>query len=218
MNRQLLLISAMFFFVTSALFAQPANDDCSGAIEVLFADDEESAVLTDGDSRGATFSPGLVCSNTWAADDTWYQFTAPDTIPLRGITAKAYFGENSTDVLAVGMGLYTSCSEDEAPIVCFSSADPTENELRVICDLIPGETYYLRIWSGGSATDNSGTFKVGVFATGEFPVDTTVNVIFKETFKVFLCNFIVRPLHKTIALFVMHENLVKSPESIAMLR
>src|SRR5262245_42859153 len=69
------LISASLALTTQAL-AQPANDDCFGAINLVV---NSSCSPTTGDVAGATESmPALTCNNFTgtANDDVWYMFTA----------------------------------------------------------------------------------------------------------------------------------------------
>ena len=167
---------------SAAVWAQPANDDCANAAEVLYADSEVTAVLTDGDSRGATASttPTTVCSGTWYTDDTWYSFTTPVDLPANGIVIRVYFNNavNPTDVPAIGMALYNSCDASETALGCFSSDLPEDNQLVLpgAC-LVAGEDYLVRIWSTGADATTEGTFKVGVFA------NTTADVsLWWETF------------------------------------
>ncbi|RLD20062.1 MAG: hypothetical protein DRI69_07080, partial [Bacteroidetes bacterium] len=166
MNRLLQLICAILVFTSGTLFAQPENDNCGGALTVELAVDEASAVQIDGDTRGATGDLGVpsVCSGSWFMDDVWYAITMPVDIPASGIVIKTYFGEETTDLPAVGMAFYPSCDSSAAAWACFSSAVPEENtlELGSFC-LIPGDTYYVRVWSGVSPNDNEGTFRIAAF-------------------------------------------------------
>src|SRR5688500_8991100 len=152
-----------------AAWAQPANDDCATAAVVAFGVDEATAVLTNGDTRGATASttPATVCSGSWYTDDIWFQFTTPDVLPPDGIVVKAFFNDalNPTDVPAVGMALYESCATDETALACFSSDLPEDNTIAIppAC-LLPGHTYVVRIWSTGADATTEGTLKVGAFA------------------------------------------------------
>ncbi len=166
MNRILQLICVMLVFTSGTLFAQPVNDNCGGALPVELAADEASAVQVDGDTRGATgdLSVPSVCSGSWFMDDVWYSITIPVDVPEGGIIIKTYFGDESTDVPAVGMAFYPSCDSSATAWACFSSADPVDDQLELgsFC-LIPGETYYVRVWSGVSPNDNEGTFRIAAF-------------------------------------------------------
>ena len=164
-------------------FSQPINDDCLGAVEILVGDSEVNAILTAGDSRGATASdtPISVCSGSWYTDDTWYRFRTPADLPASGIVIRAYFNNtiNPTDVPAIGMAIYESCDVAETPLRCFSSDVPEDNSIELPGACIQSDHEYLvRIWSTGSDATTEGTFSVGVFG------NTTADAfLWWETFK-----------------------------------
>lgn len=164
-------------------WAQPANDECVNAFNVVFAADETSVVKTNGDSRGATASsvPAIgSCSGTFYTDDTWYTFTTPSTFTSDAVAMRVYFGDGtSTDVPAIGMALYESCENGEEAIQCFSSSVPEDDRilLPAVC-MLPGHTYALRIWSTGATTATEGTFRVGVYGYN-YPDD---NILWEEKF------------------------------------
>ena len=164
------LVAALVLWGTAA-WAQPANDDCANAFEVIYSETEAGAVLTDGDSRGATASttPTSVCSGSWYTDDTWYRFTTPTDLPANGIVVRVYFNNatNPTDVPAIGMAIYEGCDAGETPLACFSSDVPEDNriELAGAC-LLPGQEYVVRVWSTGADATTEGTFRVAAFANG----------------------------------------------------
>lgn len=167
-----LRISSLFFGLvlwSATAWAQPANDDCANALEVVFADSEANAVLVDGDTRGATAStlPTTVCSGSWYTDDIWFKFRTPVDLPANGIVFKAFFNNatNPTDVSAIGMAIYESCGADETSLRCFSSDIPEDNriELPGAC-IIADQEYVVRVWSTGPDATTEGTLRVGAFA------------------------------------------------------
>ncbi len=175
------LIAGLIFWNLTA-WAQPANDDCAGAFVVAYADNEASAVTTDGDSRGATAStePTSVCSGSWYTDDTWYTFTTPSTLPGNGIVVRVYFNAAvvPTDVPAIGMAIYNSCDIGETPLRCFSSDQPEDNKIELpgAC-LLPDHQYVVRIWSTGNTAATEGTFRVAAFGN-----TTAAPFLWYETF------------------------------------
>lgn len=175
------LLAALVFWGTTA-WAQPANDDCAGAFEVTYSDTEAGAVYVEGDTRSASASttPTNVCSGSWYTDDIWFSFTLPDIVPANGIVINVDFNNatNPTDVPAIGMAVYQSCGMDETPIACFSSDVPEDDrvELPGAC-LVPGEDYYVRVWSTGADATTEGTLRVGVYAN-----ETTAASLWWETF------------------------------------
>jgi len=167
---------------SASVWAQPANDNCSGALNVVFSDSEATVVKTNGDSRGATASatPSSVCSTTFYTDDTWYKFTTPAVLPNGAAVIRVYFGDGpSTDVPAVGVALYASCGAAETPIVCLNAYTVEDNkiELSARC-MLPNHTYTIRVWSSGADATTEGTFRVGVF-NAPYPVD---NVLYVDKF------------------------------------
>jgi len=162
------LWSSLFTIWTSALLAQPANDDCINAIQIALAESEPEAILVEGDTRGATASttPTVVCSQNFYTDDIWYKFTTPPDLPVEGIVIKAYFNnlENPTDLASVGMAVYAGCTADEPLVACYVTDDPELNrtELASAC-LLGDQEYLIRIWSGGADPSTEGTFRIGVF-------------------------------------------------------
>lgn len=161
-----LILGLLFWNLTA--WAQPANDDCVDAINIVYADDEASAVQVAGDTRGGTAStePTSVCSGSFYTDDIWFKFTAPDVLPASGIQIRSYFNNSVTasDVTAVGMAIYESCGVGETPLRCFSSEDPAENNLVLPAEcLIAGHEYVVRMWSTGNTPATEGTFRMAVF-------------------------------------------------------
>ncbi|MFZ1677341.1 MAG: hypothetical protein WAT91_08715, partial [Saprospiraceae bacterium] len=161
------LLFVLFSWSATAVAQTPANDNCSNALDVVFSTSEGTAVLTNGDSRGATASanPASVCSSTFYTDDTWYKFTTPAVNPDAAVIIHVYFGDGpSTDVTAVGMAVYESCGTNETSLVCVNSYDPTDNKIELSGEcMIPNHTYYVRVWSIGADATTEGTFRVGVY-------------------------------------------------------
>ena len=180
MKKVLQLICAALF-VSAGLLAQPANDNCATATSLDLAADANSVVGIVGDTRGGTGDAAVpdVCSGTWFADDIWYELTLPNDFDGDGFVVQVYFGTEADDVLAVGMALYESCDADASPMRCFSSSDAADDRVtfRTSTCLIPGNSYKIRVWSGVSATDNSGTFRIGAY-----PVKVEERVVYEETF------------------------------------
>jgi len=143
----------------NAIFAQPANDNCSTAVGLTVAADEASATAVSGTTVGGTASttPASVCSGTWFGDDVWYSFTIGATVPANGVTIRVTPGTMNL----LGMAVYTGCGTNEVPLQCFSVCDG--DDFMSIPFVQPNTTYYVRMWSGCSANANSGTFDIVVF-------------------------------------------------------
>ncbi len=162
-----LLFGLLLWSMTS--WAQPANDQCSGAIPITIGKNEAEAVRYDGDTRGVEdgSADGIpVCSANFYRDDVWYTLTAPDTMSINGYTIKVYYNGLATDITAFGIGLYYSCDADvsNAAFVCLNT--PAED--KVTACLNPGQTIFIRVWSAeGDATNwetGEGTFRIAAYA------------------------------------------------------
>ncbi len=175
-----LFIGLILMSITA--WAQPLNDDCSGAFEVSIGDSEMNAVTVAGDSRGATAStvPTNVCSGSWYTDDIWFKFTTGSVLPANGLIVRIYFNNaiTPTDVPAIGMAIYASCGAGETPIACFSSDQPEDNKIVLSSGcLLTDNEYVVRVWSTGNTPATEGTLSCGVFE------DTSTEApLFWETF------------------------------------
>ena len=154
-------MSLGLLMTANVMFAQPANDDCSGAIALTVAPDEASATPVAGTTSGATgsTSPTSVCSGSWFGDDVWYTFSTGATAPANGVTIKATASTGSI-FQPLGMAIYLGCGANEVPIACMSQ---TADDFMTLPFLQSNMTYYVRMWSGGSATNNSGAFDIIVY-------------------------------------------------------
>ena len=181
-------MSALFVLATFALQAQPANDNCSGAIDLPVADSETNAVLIDGDTRNTVdeASAGIpVCSGNFYRDAVWYKFTAPATPYPNGFSIKIYYGDQPDDFASPGVALYASCDGDPAnqPLFCANAPAGDRIFFGEICpELTPGATYYVRVWSNdGPAADwqaGWGTFRIAAFEND--PPAEVYNVLWDE--------------------------------------
>ena len=157
----------------TVLFAQPANDNCSGAIELTLAADQASAVWTNGTTvntvDAATVVGPSVCSANFYRDDVWYKLTIPVSSTKKAFTVKI---DNTTTggMTLAGMAIYSSnsCAASNAPYVCanFVAGDPNQYRLGIEC-FTPGSEILIRVWSGDGTAGNyktgEGTFRIAAF-------------------------------------------------------
>lgn len=178
-NSRIAFLGMLLFFSIN-IFAQPANDNCADATMLTLAVDEASCVQVDGDTRmtvDATTVTGtpVVCSGSWYTDDVWFSVAIGSTVPANGITVKCTFGDQADDVPAVGMAIYNSCDASEIALSCFSTTDPLQNSIQVqAACLSPDQTYIIRVWSGGSPTDGSGTFRICAYESEATSINANV--------------------------------------------
>lgn len=178
--KKCLLVLSGIVMTAGMLFAQPANDMCSGAISLTVYDTEAEAVRVDGDTRNTVDGSldGIpVCSGNFYRDDVWYSITAPSEPNEAGYAVKVYYAELPDDVDSFGMAVYTSCDAVASNIAIFCGNSP-RNDQAVVC-LSPDQTVYIRVWSniGGAANwqEGWGTFRIAAFkATFDGTTDVTV--------------------------------------------
>ncbi len=170
------LFTLLALLFSTQVFAQPANDDCANAFAVTIGVDEANCVPVEGSTVDGTPSttPSSVCSGSWFGDDIWFSFTTGSTIPDNSITIKAFYGTEPGDLGQAGMGLYESCDLDAVPLTCFSDAPGRTTIEPYACQLIPNNTYYVRVWSAPGVNDNSGALRLCVFNSPPPPPETDV--------------------------------------------
>lgn len=162
----------------SAEAQAPANDKCSGAIELTLFDSEANAVPTAGDTRNTVdaASDGIpVCSGNFYRDDVWYKVTAPASPNFGGYAIKFYYGTEPTDFIGPGIAIYNSCGAgaQNAPIFC---ANAPAGDVAPFC-LAPNQTVYIRVWSNDGPAANWqagwGTFRIAAFERPQ-PANTDI--------------------------------------------
>lgn len=132
--------------------AAPANDDCSGAIQLTVNPDQSCAVQTQGTTEGATQSTGTAptCgAATGLDDDVWFTFVATANQHTLNITNIS----GTTDMV---MQVYSNTCGSLVPIAC---SDP---EYMMAQNLVPGQTYYVRVWTYFSGPTTRSTFNICV--------------------------------------------------------
>ena len=170
------------FTISRTCTAPIGNDNCSAAISVPVNPTRTCSSTVSGTIFGATDSgiSGSGCGGT-DNDDVWYSFVATSTthhIELLNVAG------STTDLYhAVYSG---TCGSLGSAILC---SDPNTS---VVSGLIPGNTYYLQIYSWGSSSGQNSTFDIcistdppcttpGSQATG-FTTGTITSSAFPATF------------------------------------
>ncbi|MGB3546497.1 MAG: choice-of-anchor L domain-containing protein [Saprospiraceae bacterium] len=168
MKYSLTLIFCSLFAL--GLLAQPANDECSTAIELGTAPNCDPGtfytnVAATASNIGSLNSP--TCFNGGTTQrDVWFSFVASDTIVdyLISITGGTD-GMGSTSILNPQVTLYRGeCGLDGLAELLCASADPGETEVQIpVMGLTPGITYFLRVNDySATGSPNAGTFNVCV--------------------------------------------------------
>ncbi|MEY3050811.1 MAG: hypothetical protein RLY31_596 [Bacteroidota bacterium] len=159
--------SVAFLFLAMTAFAQPANDDCSGLIDLGEAPICDSTLYnnvgaTESNIGFDNFPPCFVGN---PQRDVWFSFVASDTIlDYRVLLTGAPDPVNGhPSILNPQIALYRGdCEFDGLQLLDCVSAAAGETTAQVdLIGLTPGITYFLRIndWSP-NATPNAGSFQL----------------------------------------------------------
>ncbi|MEL7248228.1 MAG: choice-of-anchor L domain-containing protein [Bacteroidota bacterium] len=165
-----------FFLTLGQIFAQaPANDDCSGLInlgEAPYCPDVslpggETDIYTNTEATASDIGSGNIpsCFANGATDrDVWFSFVASDTIldytiTVMGIEGPAGESAMTNPQVAIYRG---GCATNGLAEIDCASAEAGENTVDLNVDgLTPGITYFLRINDYPTAgTPNDGSFKL----------------------------------------------------------
>ena len=171
MTKHLLQLAALWLSAVLPLnaLAQPANDNCSGAIE-LFPDAACTPVA--GTVTGATQSiPGTVLCDGFNAtpdDDVWYRFTATLTSHIIRVQGSANFD-------AVIQLLSDAC--DGTPVDCQDMVSQGGLESLVANGLTVGQEYLIRVFHWAATPPATPTFTICVTGVYPPPNDDCANAI-----------------------------------------
>ncbi|WP_242094587.1 T9SS type A sorting domain-containing protein [Aestuariivivens sediminicola] len=158
----------LFFLLTilyaAGVYAQPANDDCSGAIDILniTGSCSTSEILVDLDNT-ATPSAGDPGCN-FAGGDLWYKLVMPASGAVRIETSSGTLDDN-------GMAIYTGACGALDFYACNDDAYLNGDDLMAAYEVVrpASETIYIRLWGYGGAT---GTFNICAVAFTPPPAAT----------------------------------------------
>lgn len=127
----------------------PGNDNCINAISLTVNPSNVPVQTTNGTTLFATQSQ-VGCSGE-ADDDVWYSFVATQTSHRIHISYT-----NSFFTLEAFSG---SCGS----LVSIACASPSGNYKTVgLTALVPGQTYFVRVYSNGSSASEQGSFSIGI--------------------------------------------------------
>lgn len=130
----------------------PSNDNCGGSTPLTSSTGCNSVL---GTIAGATASPQTNACGGTADDDVWYSFVA--TSAGANITLSNVTGSTTDLYHSVYSG---TCGSIGTPIVC---SDPNTS---AVTGLIPGNTYYVRVYTYTSTGGQTSQFSICVTETG----------------------------------------------------
>lgn len=153
----------------------PANNDCSGAIEITAGGEFATSPIIGSNlsSTSATGLPAFSCQ-TNRSNDVWYSVVAPASGTLT-IETDTTDGTLMTDsVVSVYRGTCDALTE----IGCNDDDGNGNFSKVVLADLTPGETLYIGVWKWGSSAD-------GEFQLSAYDASLANNVFESANFRVY---------------------------------
>ncbi|MFZ5552625.1 MAG: T9SS type A sorting domain-containing protein [Bacteroidota bacterium] len=154
-----IIIGILFSFSVSLGYAQPANDNCSGATV-----SPQDGTCIGGTTVAATdsWSGAVGCQTTASAPDVWYTFTATGTQAVFNVTNGTMTG--NVEIILV----FPNCSSNNCTcpfILEGTDCGPSPNAA-TFTNLVVGQVYYYTI---SSSTGSQGTFTACLTVTNPPP-------------------------------------------------
>ena len=134
-------------------YAPPAYDEPCGATPLTLG---STCTYTSYTNAGTTASAGIPAPGCggYSGGDMWFSFVAPPS-------ALASFRTTAGSLTNVGMAVYsaTACNGTFTLVSCDNTSGPGNMPFISLTplELVPGQTYYLRVWNNGGGT---GTFNL----------------------------------------------------------
>jgi hypothetical protein len=158
-NTQRVIIST----AVATLPAVPANDEASGAILLSANNNNDCTSILKTNTGYATQSMPTCNQNDYPARDVWYKFVASSS--AQQITVA------STDYDNYSFQVFSGSPANLSSMACVNNETDNEADIAVLNNLIPGNTYYLRIYQSYGAASESSRFSVCV----NIPVTSLAN-------------------------------------------
>jgi len=147
------VLCCILIFYACLTFAQPANNNCSGAITLT---PNYPCSSVSGNVTGATQSQAGCTGN--ANDDVWYKFTATATSQTVAVQGSSSFDP----VFQVFTGTCNTTSVSGTSLVCRDNSASGGLESYNLTGLTAGTTYWVRVYDYSSGTPSTPTFSICV--------------------------------------------------------
>ena len=151
--------------ITTPNAASPANDNCGSAVSLAVNPDMNCATVTAGTTLFASPSsvPATSCAG-FEDDDVWFTFIATSgnhTVQLNNVVSVG-----TTTTTSLNMEMLTGTCAGLTNVAC------STNKFMNIGGLVPGQTYYVRVYTASEGPNYANTFEVCV---GTPPLNIPVN-------------------------------------------
>ena len=118
----------------------PVNDECSGAITLNVNEGSNCTNVYSADVKDLTQSLApCIAMGYYEANDVWYKFTATGATHTLTLTPEVY-----TDF---AIQVYSGSCNSLSSIACIDNSSVNEVEGATLTNLVPGDTYFIRIFS-----------------------------------------------------------------------
>lgn len=123
----------------------PANDDCQGAIVLTVNTTANGTVTNNGTLENATESTPACIATGFPANDVWFRFVATSVTHRIAIESQSY-----QDLI---FETYSGSCNSLTSLGCVNNGLAGQQDITVLHNLVPGNTYYLRVYDyyGGNA-------------------------------------------------------------------
>jgi hypothetical protein len=136
--------------------APPANDNCSGAVNLTVNPSLTCTSTTPGNTLGATESMAAGTCSGAPNDDVWYKFTATAASHVVALSNVTSTGTTTGSTDMYFQVLSGSCGGTMTSMLC---SDPDTN---IVTGLTPGQTYYIRVYTYSSTVTANASFNICV--------------------------------------------------------
>jgi large repetitive protein len=141
-----ILVSVAALLCSMHLYAQPANDDCAGAIVITpqALGSACTAPIAATTLNATASTPSVSCGTTEAADDDiWYSFTAASHAAIVRVS-DAVLIPSGTGVIS--FEIYSGACGSLVPVECNTNF-AIINGNKIVNGLTSGNVYFIRFWS-----------------------------------------------------------------------
>ncbi|MCH4554070.1 T9SS type A sorting domain-containing protein [Aestuariibaculum lutulentum] len=165
MKKNTLLCFVTIAFFNLNLYAQPANDNCSGAFPIIL--DNPAILVTIDNTATGSLTPGDPGCGNYAGSDLWYSVVVPASGGISIITSSS--GSSIDDT---GLAAYKGVDCDNLTIIkCNDDISGSNTFSQINLAEAEGTTIYIRVWEYDGFT-STGTFNIEVQSLTPPPVAT----------------------------------------------
>ncbi|MEJ8816823.1 PQQ-dependent sugar dehydrogenase [Lacibacter sp. H407] len=147
-----ILFISFFCAISFISYAQPANNDCAGAISVVVNSDATCTSTTSGTTIAATQTITRCAGGTTADDDVWFNFIATASSHVITITPSG-----ASPITNIVLEAYSGDCSSLSSYGCVNNTSGSSSETTTLTGLTSGVTYYFRVYSSGNGS-GQGTF------------------------------------------------------------